>query len=275
MKRRHKQHHEEHADETWLIPYSDLLTLLLALFIVLFASSTLDAKKFDKLKQSFSSAFEGGIHFFQLSPTLPLETNEFAVDPAGTQMKRLDKEEEQRLEQIRQETEDLKNLQEKLNDYIAMNNLSSQLETQLTEDMLKITIRDQTLFDSGSATVKPESRKLAVAIADMLAQYPKYKVEIAGHTDNVPIRTAEFDSNWELSFQRAYNFMKLLAQNPGIDPARFMPVPHGEYSPIESNDTAEGRAKNRRVEVSILKSAVTERKTDLEGVPQAIPAANP
>ncbi|MDF2716128.1 MAG: motB, partial [Paenibacillus sp.] len=134
------------------------------------------------------------------------------------------------------------------------NKLSAQLETKLTNDMLMITIRDNALFASGSATVKPEAQKLAVTISDMLTQYQQYQIEVAGHTDNVPIRNAEFETNWDLSAKRALNFMKILLQNDNITADRFRAIGYGEYRPIDSNDSADGRSKNRRVEVSIIRT---------------------
>ena len=99
--------------------------------------------------------------------------------------------------QMDKEIADLKELKQKLDQYIQDNGLTTQLETKLTNDLLMITIRDNALFGSGSAEVKPDSRKLAQAISTMLTQYPNYQVEVAGHTDNLPINTREFETNWD------------------------------------------------------------------------------
>ena len=264
-KRQKQQHHEEHTNETWLIPYADLLTLLLALFVILFASSKLDSKKYEMIMQALNSAFNNGISFFQQPSVVKVSDNPpepFATknNKAGT----LDNETNERLEQLKKETEDLEQLKQKLDRYIEENGLTTQLETKLTNEMLMISIREHALFASGSATVREESKKLAVAISDMLAQYPEYEVEVAGHTDNVPIHNAQFESNWDLSTERALNFMKILLQNKNVAPERFRAIGYGEYRPIDTNDTPEGRARNRRVEVNIIRNI---KSTDTISVP--------
>ncbi|PUA38250.1 flagellar motor protein MotB [Paenibacillus elgii] len=271
MSKKRQEHHEEHVDESWLIPYADLLTLLLALFIILFAASQTDQKKYQTIMQSFNSAFTGGIGQFNFSNLIPLTTepnidqkkydqptNPATPNTSGQQQK----QQEQLNSQMAKEQVDLQQLKEKLDKYIAENQLSTQLETKLTEDLLMLTIRDNALFSSGSATVKPEAKQLAGTISGMLAQYPDYRIEVAGHTDNVPIRTAAFETNWDLSAKRALNFMKILLENDKIGPERFRSIGYGEYQPIDTNDTEAGRAKNRRVEVSILRSVKPPQMID-------------
>lgn len=252
MNKKRKPHHEDHLDETWLIPYADLLTLLLALFIILFASSEMDSKKYDSIMRSLNNAFTGGVSFFEQPQVVPVPG-----DPASDLQKKTEdakaKQEEQ-LNQVRKETADLQELKQKIDNYIETNQLSTQLETKLTQDLLMITIRDNALYSSGSATVKPDAQKLAVTISDLLQNYPQYQIEVAGHTDNVPIRNAEFETNWDLSTKRALNFMKILLENPNVSANRFRAIGYSEYRPIDTNNTADGRAKNRRVEVSILRT---------------------
>ncbi|WP_349409207.1 flagellar motor protein MotB [Pseudalkalibacillus sp. SCS-8] len=239
---------EEHIDETWLIPYADMLTLLLALFIVLFAVSTVDAAKFENMANSFKTALNGGTGPLEYtSPESIIEqtsipTSENALIPIDDEKK--DNGELDRLQ--------LKALQEKIDDYIDKNNLNKSLKTQLTESGLIITILDKALFDSGSAHVKKEAVGLAKEISQLLVTDPPRQIVIAGHTDNVPIKNAAFRSNWELSAHRSINFMELLLQNKKLDPTKFSQAGFGEYQPVASNDTREGRAKNRRVEVKIL-----------------------
>ncbi|WP_019121542.1 flagellar motor protein MotB [Brevibacillus massiliensis] len=249
-KRRRHGSGEDHIDETWLIPYSDLLTLLLALFIVLFASSKIDVKKFDQLAQSFNVAFTGGTGIME-SPapvTMPPDTLQIPDD-----VKMMSKAEQEQAERYRQETEDLEKAKGQLDAYILEHALQDKLHTKVTETGLLITIMDNALFDSGSAQVRPEARELANEISKLLVPQPR-QITVSGHTDNVPIHTAEFPSNWDLSSKRALNFMKILLQNPQLDPQKFSATGYGEYHPIAPNDTAEGRAKNRRVEVAILRN---------------------
>ncbi|MDF2814739.1 MAG: motB [Paenibacillus sp.] len=270
MSKRRKQHHEEHMDETWLIPYADLLTLLLALFIILFASSEVDSKKYDNIMRSLNSAFSGGTNLFQQTSVVPITTDptdqinkktEEFKNPSQTSQ-----ESKELLAQMEKEMVDLQELKQKLDKYIQDNGLNTQLETRLTNDLLMITIRDNALYASGSAEVKPEARKLAQNIASMLTQYPGYQVEVAGHTDDIPINTREFETNWDLSSKRALNFMKILLPADSAGAARFSAIGKGEHHPIDTNQTADGRAKNRRVEVSILRNMKSG---------STIPASNP
>jgi chemotaxis protein MotB len=262
-KKHNKAHDEEHIDETWLIPYADLLTLLLALFIVLFASSQVDQVKFEQLSKSLNGAFSGGISFFQPSNVVPLDDNQdLDVDRDKADNESEEISEEEILEQIEKETDDLEKLQKQLDQYILENGLVNDLETRLNHQQLMITISDSALFASGSAAVKPESQVLAVSIAAMIEQYPQYEIKIAGHTDDVPINTVEFPSNWDLSAKRALNFMTILLEHDHSDPARFSTTGYGEYRPIATNSTSEGRSENRRVEVSIMRNYTDE--TSLE-----------
>ncbi|MBA2873564.1 flagellar motor protein MotB [Thermaerobacillus caldiproteolyticus] len=243
MSKKKKHHHEDHIDETWLIPYADLLTLLLALFIVLFASSQLDQKKFEEIARSFNSAISGGIGVFDFPS--PIEEEQ-------PQSPSINKKKQQQNEQQRQEQKELQEIQAKINQYIEKQHLTGELKTTLTEEGLLITILNDILFDSGSADVRPQDQKLAKEISRLLVMNPPRNIIVSGHTDNVPIRNSKFSSNWELSVMRAVNFMKLLLENKQLDPRWFSAKGYGEFKPVASNDTAEGRMKNRRVEILIL-----------------------
>ena len=252
MKRHKKEHHEEHADEAWLLPYADLLTLLLALFIILFASSQVDEKKYAQVMQGLNSAFSGGISVFEDSNSISLD------ELSSTDIKKSNENEQaQKLKNlINKEKQDMEAIKKELDAFIHENGLTMQLQTNVTSDMLKITIQDNALFDSGMAVVRPEAQRLASVISDMLSMYPDYKVEVAGHTDNIPIRNNEFDSNWDLSSRRSLNFMKYLLNSNNINHARFRSIGYGEYQPIDTNETPEGRAKNRRVDVNIIRNTI-------------------
>ncbi|CAH0122737.1 flagellar motor protein MotB [Paenibacillus sp. CECT 9249] len=253
MKKNKKQHHEEHADETWLIPYADILTLLLALFIVMYAISAVDIKKFNELSQAFSVAFNSGSGVLDNNALVTTGTR--TTNKTKDNTNKTDKEKE-RLSLMMKEQENLEKVKKKLDEYIKQNGLSSQLETNLNQSQLMITISDTALFDSGRAAVKKEARNLAVVIADMLQQFPDYEIIVSGHTDNRPISTREFESNWELSSSRALQFMKILLQNTDLNPKMFSAIGYGEYHPVATNDTEAGRAQNRRVEVSIIRKYV-------------------
>jgi len=245
-------HEEEHADETWLVPYSDVLTLLLALFIVLFASSQVDQKKFEQMAASFAGAFAGNTSFFENVRTVPQAAADQPQPPNSVQSL-FSAMGNEKATNFQQETAQLLEAKRQLDKYIQDNDLSGSFGTALTDGGLMVRIKDSALFASGQADLLPASRAYGATIAAMLATLPQ-QVVISGHTDNMPINTYEFPTNWDLSAKRALNFMKfLLAQDGKLQPARFSAVGHGEYRPAASNATEEGRAQNRRVEVLIVR----------------------
>lgn len=252
-RRRRREEHEEAPNETWLIPYADLLTLLLALFVVLYAMSSVDAAKFQEMSRAFSVAFNSGISVLDQSAVA------VSVDPIpnSTDMRRNPGGSRgtvsEAARQAEQELREFEQLRDQLDQYIQENNLTTQLDIQLNHSSLMITISDNALFASGKANLTPEARELGIAIGTMLKNYPGYEISVEGHTDNQPINTFEFESNYELSAKRAINFMKVLIEAGDLDPRLVSSTGYGEFRPVADNDTPEGRAKNRRVEVSILR----------------------
>ena len=241
-KKRGKPHDEE-LNEAWLLPYSDLMTLLLALFIALFAMSQTDASKMQALAQAFTAAFNmGGPSFFSgMGPST-------SMNSATTQGQ------DNANSAYMQENQNLREAQEKIEQYVKENNLQDQVSTELSEEGLMIRLKEKALFASGSAALEGQADQIVPVIAGLLASLPE-RVTISGHTDNVPISTAQFPSNWELSSARAVSLMRgLMGAQPSLNPARFSALGYSEYRPIASNDTAEGRAQNRRVEVFIARS---------------------
>lgn len=235
--------HEEEASEAWLLPYSDLMTLLLALFICLFAISQTDETKMTQMAQAFSAAFNmGGPSFFdKAGPSVSRMADILVDDDYGNEAYI---KEHQQLEAVKKE----------LDQYISQNNLQDELSTEMAEQGLMIRIKEKALFPSGSAELVGDSQRIGPVVAGMLAGINQ-RVVISGHTDNVPINTPQYPSNWELSSQRALNFMRyLLDLQPQMNPARFSSTGYSEYHPVDTNDTEEGRTKNRRVEILIART---------------------
>ncbi|MFD1707804.1 flagellar motor protein MotB [Siminovitchia sediminis] len=242
-RRRKRQNQEEHG-ESWLLPYADLMTLLLALFIVLFAASSVDAQKFQAISRVFSGIFIGGDGPVEFDS--PIEIKEKLDDKEQV--------ETDPTEHFTEELADLKILeaiQEKVDQYIQEKQYEDKFSTALTSEGLLITINDSVLFQSGSAEVREEDKKTARELAELLEMEVPRSVIISGHTDDVPIKNSEYASNWELSVMRAVNFMKLLLENGNLDPRLFSAKGFGEFKPVADNSTAEGREANRRVEVLI------------------------
>lgn len=238
--------------ESWLLPYADLLTLLLALFIVLFAISSVDAQRFNHLSQVFSGIFMNGtgpVEFQQ-----PIEENEQSSDVPShweANNKKENEAAEQAIHEMAEELKILEAIRAKVESFIEKNGYEDKFSTSLTSEGLLIRINDSVLFQSGSATVREEDKKTGKELAKLLEMELPRSVIISGHTDNVPIQNSAFQSNWELSVMRAVNFMKVLLENENLDPRLFSAKGFGEFQPIADNNTAAGREKNRRVEVLI------------------------
>lgn len=236
-------------DESWLIPYADLLTLLLALFIVLFAMSSVDANKFKMMAKAFNSTFVGGTGVMEYP----------SPNPDG-EMEQLDMKEPASPEE--QELKKLQEAEKKIKEYIREKGLNDKLKTSLTDEGLLITINNDILFESGDIVVRNQDEALAREISQLLVMEPPRSIIVSGHTDNIPIRNAKFESNWELSVMRAVEFMKVLLQNQKLSPELFSAKGYGEFKPVADNKTKDGRQKNRRVEILILPISSAGEKMD-------------
>ncbi|KGR86623.1 MULTISPECIES: flagellar motor protein MotB [Lysinibacillus] len=243
-KKAKKKKHDEHIDESWLVPYADILTLLLAVFIILFASSSVDQEKLERMSAVFSQVFDGGTSFLDQPAPVPTPNADSDQTPQQNSAYLKDQQE-------------LAEIKDSVDNFIAVNEMEDQFATEMTDEGLLVTIRDSILFDPGQAIVKPEYVPIAKELSTMLVSDPARNIVITGHTDNVPAGP-NFSSNFELSVLRATNFLNLLIEsNDQLDPTRFSAKGNGEYRAIAPNDTAEGRAKNRRVEV-LIQPLVTE-----------------
>ena len=238
-KKTKKKKEEEEIPEAWLLPYSDLLTLLLALFIVLFAMSSVDAQKMAALSQVFNEVFDGGQGVMDNpSPTEPMT-------PKTTEVT-------EQVQAYMKDQAELSNIQDDVENYIAVNELENQFSTEMTDDGLLITIRDSVLFESGAAEIGDKNIKVAKDLSKLLIFDKQRPVMVTGYTDNIPAQGGKYDSNWELSVMRAVNFLSVLINtNDKLDPKYFSAKGYGENNPIASNKTEAGREKNRRVEVLI------------------------
>ena len=267
MSARRKKHDEEHVDESWLLPYADMLTLLLALFIILFAMGQVDNTRYESLKSALNEAL-GGTSILEYSDSLEGE----GTSPPDSAAVPEDSEDQEEDEQQNDSdgtnqdgpSEDLWELQKELNRYIEEQGLSDRLTTEIGTDGLLITINDNILFDSGSDELKTDAQEIVYEISDMLATDPPRYIQISGHTDDRPINTPQFQSNWTLSISRAENVLGYFLENKRLKPNQFIVAGHGEYKPIVSNETEEGRQQNRRVEILILPFNIERERLELE-----------
>lgn len=248
---RKKQHHEEHLDETWLLPYSDMLTLLLALFIVMFALGQTDKAKFQALSRQFNIIFAGGTGVMQQdgSSMIPMDGEGGQNTTTGVYNT---KTEEDKMTEIKK----------MLEQEIGKEGYSDKVKVELTNGGLEITMQDAVLFRSGEAEIVNNVSPILSKLSDMLRNLDN-KIKIVGHTDNVPIRNTRFRSNWDLSAMRAINVMNYMVTSTGITADRASIEAHGEYAPKYDNRTEEGRTKNRRVEIIVIrKYPADEKKTN-------------
>ena len=262
MTRRRKRSRAHSNHERWLVSYADFITLLFAFFVVLYASSQVDKRKVGKLSLAIQVAFQE-LGVFPASTTqIPLDTNEpmpFSKVQAIENVKhnaaigRIASPPEDSLAASSEET-DLTTLQNQLSEAlhheIALHEVTLHRET----DGLVISLQEFGFFDSGSATIKPESLAALDRIASILA-IRTYNLRIEGHTDNIPIHTARIVSNWVLSTARATELVRLLIIRHRIAPERLSAAGYAQYHPVASNLTAQGRAQNRRVDIVILGTA--------------------
>ncbi|MGJ7921977.1 OmpA family protein [Neobacillus sp. LXY-4] len=238
MKKRKQHDHEEHIDESWLIPYADLLTLLLALFIVLFASSNLSMEKYQQIMISMNNALSGqGNSSIKQEVIIPKKGND---------------EKEDKQEENSEEAKKLQGLYLEIDKYIKERGLENVITLKDEPKGIKLSLKDVILFESGSAELKGDSLTILAGLLDLIKQVQN-PISIEGHTDNVPITGAQFQSNWELSAARALSVLYFFEQQ-GIPSSKLQFAGFGEQKPVFSNDTSAHRAANRRVDIIILKT---------------------
>lgn len=241
-----KKPHEEHENhERYLVTYSDLITLLLAFFIILYAMSSVDESKFTAFSDSLSVAFnQSSDAILTLDGTSNKQARTETTDAELQKMKKM--KEDGQLEKVKAKVEEM----------IKEKNLKDKINVKLDKDGLRIILTNEILFESGDATIKPSMYEVLKNIG-VLVETLDNPISISGHTDNMPIATVRYPSNWDLSTARAVAVLKeMLKEEPSLDPARFTASGYGEYHPIGDNRTVNGQQQNRRVEI-LVKRTVT------------------
>jgi chemotaxis protein MotB len=243
-----KQHHEEHVDETWLLPYSDMLTLLLALFIVMFAMSKVDNQKMKQISQQFNVIFSGGTGVLKDSGAN--NSNVVAVGDSSAANETNGLVEQDKMAVIKNTLE-----QE-----IKSEGYADKVKVDLTGEGLSISIQDTVIFNSGEADVLNNFDTVLIQISNMIKNLDN-EIRISGHTDNVPTKNNKFRSNWDLSYMRASNVMNFMVDKGHISPDKFSIQAYGEYRPKYDNSTDAGRAKNRSVDILIVRKYTFNTKS--------------
>ncbi len=235
--------------DRWLVSYADFITLLFAFFVVLYAFAKADQKKQMQVTASIDAAFQS-LGIFPDATRQPSSTSSATngIDKPAIPMNIVMGEDVLAPAKISDDLNHIRRqLQQTLSNQVAQHTVS----IQMGRDGLVISLREAGFFSSGSATPRPETLPTLRQIAASLGRTP-YDLRIEGHTDNVPIHTAEFDSNWELSAARATRIARIFLDLKAMPPDRLSAAGYAEYHPVASNDTEEGRAENRRVDLVVL-----------------------
>ena len=265
--RRHKKHHhEEHENhERWLVSGYDMMTLLFAVFVVLYAISSTNVSKVKALQQSLEDAFSGPVlsggqammqtgntsDDGQASPTPPVPT----LTPAQTlqQMKEDFAEVAKSEDAASREEAGFQRLKRRIDAMVAEAGLGDKVSTTVSPRGLKVRLlTDKLFFDSGSAAINAAPLPTLDKIGGIIAQEGEHPVQVEGHTDNRPIATSQFPSNWQLSGARAGAVVQRLTA-AGVEPARLSLGGYGAEHPVADNASADGRAHNRRVEIVLTR----------------------
>ena len=232
MPRKRRKFDDNENLDRWLLTYADLITLLLAFFVVMYSMSQVDAKKFGELTELISGKLKGG-------PSV-LKHPDPKADVGHGLLK----------------LGSLQTIQSKIQKRFKNLNQVKGIETEITERGLVIHVMESLLFESGEASLQGSATEVLNQIADVVRFLPNH-IRVEGHTDDQTISTPRFPSNWELSASRATEVVRYYVEQAGFSPNRLSALGYGAYRPIRSNNSIENRAANRRVDVVILTMEMT------------------
>ena len=263
-------HEEDASSERWLLTYADMITLLMALFMVLFSISSVNVSKIQSLQESLRAAFSGDVlpggkaiakpgatanansapSSVDLQAIVPL-TSQTTTSGAQSASQHGSSAAVSASQQsaAAQESQEFIHIKERLDAYAASHGFSSSVKTVIEPRGLVIRVlTDQLLFASGQAALDPKANGLLGEIAALLNVDGAHPIDVEGNTDDIPIRSSQFPSNWQLSTARASTVVMFLIEH-GVGASRLTALGYADQHPIESNATAAGRARNRRVEI--------------------------
>jgi chemotaxis protein MotB len=235
------------GQDRWLVSYADFITLLFGFFVVMYAFAKADQKKQAQVSGAIDSAFRSLGIFPEAARTAATSASGQSSEQPEMPMNIVMGEDVLAPAKVKEDLERIRgDLTQALSNQVATHTVS----IQMGRDGLVISLREAGFFDSGSATPKPATLPTLRQIAASLGRTP-YDLRIEGHTDNIPIHDSEFDSNWELSTARATRMARLFIDLKTIPADRISAAGYAEFHPVASNETAEGRAQNRRVDLVI------------------------
>lgn len=264
-----KQEEPPKGSPAWMATFSDLMNLLLCFFVLLFAMSSIDEVKQEAIMASFNETFsifdagaaaigEGvlisaGVSQLNeldeyINSTGRMDNGEIVNDDvASTAAAAKEQLEEAQMEESEE-------LAEKIQEAVSESDMDSDIDIQFTSQYVQLTLKGAILFDSGSTELKDEAKPVLDQVGAILERYAAGTIEIEGHTDNVPMSGAKYSNNNELSSGRALSVFDYLLSVTNLNPADVKHSGRGEYLPVADNSTAEGRTRNRRVEIKIYNS---------------------
>lgn len=256
------EEHENH--ERWLISYADFITLLFAFFVVMYSVSSINEGKYRVLSDTLVSAFDRTRDGLPIKLSSPLRPPIIERDIISPRRNDLDTEIEfaksdSSIKASEKDKESLKNISEEVAKSLQPLIDKDQIKVKNNDLWVEIEIKSNILFGSGSAILSASAKPVLRKIAGVIKGYDN-QIQVEGFTDNIPIDTDEFPSNWELSAARAASVVHLFSQDK-VKPHRLSALAYGQYKPIATNVTPEGRAKNRRINIVILSDAIA-RTTD-------------
>lgn len=241
--------------ERWLVSYADFITLLFAVFVVLYAMGQTDKKKTEEVIASLQSSF-GLASISAPAPKvnvipsksinlMPSLKPELSIMPGGRSDRGQGKS--------RAEEKDFRQIKSSIEAYLVKQGAQNKVSLNITRRGLIVSLKEAGFFDSGQAQIKPDAYELINTISEVMTQYNN-PLRVEGHTDNISINSSQFPSNWELSTARATNGLKYLIKHFDVDPDKISATGYAEFRPIADNATLEGRGKNRRVDLVMLSS---------------------
>ncbi|MDR7869591.1 MAG: flagellar motor protein MotB [Tissierellaceae bacterium] len=225
-RRRRQTENSGGGGPAWITTFSDLMSLLLTFFILLFSMSSISADKFDNVATSFQSVLSG-------SNNNSILNNQDTIVEFSEELMRNEQ------------------MYNKVSEYLENENLGSNVSVSMNTKGVFVEMKDAILFEPGSASLKPEGIEVLKQLKGLINDFDNELV-IEGYTDDVPMSSPRYPTNWELSTARAVSVVRHLAEVENIDPKRLSAVGYGEYSPIVPNDSIENRASNRRVNILII-----------------------
>ena len=240
---RDRKKQEEDGGADWMTTYGDMMTLLLAFFVLLYSFSSLDANKFKMMIEGL----QGKLGVLDGGKTI---SSADMID-AG-------------LNSQRSGTRQLSNLNTKVEEYIQEQGLEEDIETKITDKGLTVRFTGKVLFSLGKAEIKDNAKQILDQMAGFIKTVPN-DVMVEGHTDDLPINNSDFPSNWELSTTRATNVIRYFIEKDNIDPTRLSAAGYSKYKPIVDNTNWEKRMRNRRVDIVILRMDQQKKEVSLDG----------